>query len=265
MTPVGHCYFSVIGRTDRQSAACQSAAVLVSMMCWRWLTVTWRQAHPGALARHPIHAERPQKGCRKVASGLHGSLRFGRSSVALFGIMCKSLSRAMLGSLLVVAAMTQTGCWSPPVSDVQPKGEPRLIQGAIAVKSVKPSATLQSVNPDALAITLLGAGDSRPVSYRVSPKVGKLNRLKAGDRVQATVLEELTVYVSREGQPPDTDDLPRDVDARVLSVDRSYRLLTLRYPNGPDETFKVTTQVRLDKMEAGDAVSIRPIEAIALR
>ncbi len=171
----------------------------------------------------------------------------------------------MLGPLLVAAVLAQTGCWSPPVSDVQPKGEPGLIQGAITVKSVKPPATIQSVDLTAPAITILAMGEARPVSYRVSATAGKLNGLKAGGRVQVTVLEELTIHVSRDGRLPDSDRSPLDVDARVLSVDRSYRLLTLRYPNGKDETFKVSRQVRLDRMEAGDAVSIRPIEAIELR
>jgi hypothetical protein len=171
----------------------------------------------------------------------------------------------MLAALLVVAALAQSGCWSPPVANVQPKGEPRLIESAIVVESVKSHATIQSLDPQSRSITLLSPGETRPVTYSVGPHVGTLDRLKAGGRVRATVGEELTVYVQRDGRPPDTDGLPSDVDARVLSVDRSYRLLTLRFPNGGDETFKVSGRVRLDEMEAGDAVSIRPIQATALR
>lgn len=173
--------------------------------------------------------------------------------------------RPVRRALLVVAALAQTACWSPPVANVQPKGEPRLIEDAIAVESVKPHAIIQSLDPEARSITVLSIGDDRPVSYRVGPRVRKLNRLKASDRVQATVVEELTVYVLRDGRPPDTAASPHDVDARVLSVDRSYRLLALRFPKGHDETFKVRRRVRLDEMEAGDAVSSRPVKAIALR
>jgi hypothetical protein len=173
--------------------------------------------------------------------------------------------RAVLGALLVVAALALSACWSPPVANVQPRGEPRLIEGAIVVESVKPHAIIQSLDQQARSITLLSPGETQPVTYSVGPHVGTLDRLKAGDRVQATVGEELTVYIRRDGQPPDTDGLPSDVDARVLSVDNSYRLLTLRFHNGRDETFKVSGRVRLDEMEAGDAVSIRPIQATALR
>jgi hypothetical protein len=175
--------------------------------------------------------------------------------------------RRLAGSLLPIVAVALAGCWSPPIATVQPKGAPRLIEGAIAVESVEPPAVVQSVDLHAHAITVLGRGEDRPVSYRVSPKVKNLDRLKVGDTIQATVAEELTVYVSAngQGQPPVAGGLPPNVDARVLSVDRSYRLLTLRFPDGRDETFKVGLQVKLDEMEAGDAVSIQPVEAIALR
>lgn len=174
--------------------------------------------------------------------------------------------RAIAGPVLV-AAFLLTGCWSPPVGTVQPKGEPRLIEDGIAVESVKPPAIVQSIRRDAHVITVLGKEDSNPVSYRVGPAVRNLDRLQVGDEVRATVDEQLTIYVLRDGQaqPVGNDGSPRNVDARVLSVDCSYRLLTLRFPNGYDETFKVSRSVKLDEMEAGDAVSITPVEAIKLR
>jgi len=57
----------------------------------------------------------------------------------------------------------------------------------------------------------------------------------------------------------------RNPDAKVLSVDPSYRLLTLQYPNGQAQTFKVGLDVKLLEMEPGDIVVIRTMELIALR
>ena len=173
----------------------------------------------------------------------------------------------MAGPLLLVTVIQLAGCWSAPTATVQPRGESRLIQGAIAVESVKPPAVIQSIDPDAHEMTVRGQAQTGPVTYRVSPAVRNLSRLQAGDRVRATVAEELTVYVARDGQnrPTGADGSLQTVDARVLSVDRSYRLLTLRLPDGYDETFKVSRSVKLDEMEAGDAVSIIPVEMIALR
>jgi Cu/Ag efflux protein CusF len=175
----------------------------------------------------------------------------------------------MPGTLLLVAALTLPGCWSAPVASLQSKGKPRLIQGAIAVavESVKPPAVVQSVDHDARGITVLSPEEARLVSYKVGSNVSNLKRFKAGDKVQATVAEELTVYVRRDGHLPSAGGSPQAVvtDARVLSVDPSYRLVTLHFPDGHNETFKVSLRVKLDEMETGDEVTIQPVEAIALR
>jgi Cu/Ag efflux protein CusF len=169
----------------------------------------------------------------------------------------------MTGPLLLVAALALPGCWSPQVAGVQPKGEPRLIQGAIAVESVKPPAVVQSVDRDGRAITVLSPGK---VSYKVGSQVSNLDRFKAGDKVEVTAAEELTVYVSRDGRVPSAALSPHTVtDAQVLSVDASYRVVTLHFPDGHNESFKVSRRVKLDDMETGDEVAIRPVEAIALR
>jgi hypothetical protein len=175
----------------------------------------------------------------------------------------------MPASLLLVAALALPGCWSAPIARLQPKGTPRPIQGAVvlAAESVKPPAVVQSVDLAAREITVLPPGEPRLISYKVDLKVTNLGRLKAGDRVQATVAEELTVYVTGAGDRPIAGGSSDTIvtDAQVLSLDPSYRLMTLHFPDGRDETLKVSRRVKLDEMEMGDEVSIRPVEAIALR
>jgi len=70
--------------------------------------------------------------------------------------------------------------------------------------------------------------------------------------------------VLRDGQLPGAGAAPA-VHARVLAVDPSYRLLKLQYPDGENETIKVPLGTKLEQMEAGDSVVIRPVEVIALR
>jgi hypothetical protein len=180
-----------------------------------------------------------------------------------------SPSCAMPGSLLLVAALALPGCWSAPIATLQSKGNPHLIQGAIAVpvESVKPLAVVQSVDLAARAITVQRPGEARLISYKVGLSASNLERLKAGDRVQATVAEELTVYVRRDGDLPSVGGSPHTVvtDAQVLSVDPSYRLVALHFPDGHTEMFKASLRVKLDKMETGDEVTIRRVEAVALR
>jgi hypothetical protein len=175
----------------------------------------------------------------------------------------------MPGPLLLVAVLVLPGCWSAPMATLQSKGKPHLVQGAIAVdvQSVKPPAVVQSVDLDGRAITMLSPGKGRLVSYKVGSNVSNFERLKAGDSVRATIAEELTVYVRRDGHLPSADGSPHTLvsDARVLSVDPGYRLVTLHFPDGHTEMFKASLRVKLDQMETGDEVTIRPVEAVALR
>lgn len=55
------------------------------------------------------------------------------------------------------------------------------------------------------------------------------------------------------------------MNAKVSSVDSSYRVLTVQYPNRQHETFKVGLQVNLREMEAGDSIVIRTGEVVAVR
>jgi hypothetical protein len=176
------------------------------------------------------------------------------------------LHRAMLNPLSVAAALAVSGCWTAPVADVQPKGEPRLIQSGIGVESVKDPAIVQSVDPSARTL-VLSSRQGAARTYQAPPQVPNLDRIKAGDTVRATVAEELTVYVLRDGQLPGAGGTRETItsDARVLWVDPSYRLLTLRYPDGHDETLKVGLGVKLGEMEPGDEVVIRPLELRSLQ
>lgn len=225
-------------------------------------------AHRMALREQPLggEIERFMLNAAEVSNyaALIGNVRFAAPHTRLTVIQ----GRASV-ALLVVATLALTGCWTAPVASVQPKGEPHLIQEGIAVQARKSPAIVRSVDASARSIVLSTPGDSAAVSYRVGPEVRKLDRIKVGDRVRVTVAEELAVYVLRDGRllGPGGVPVPEAIasNARVLSVDPSYRLLTLKFPNGYTETLKVHRRVMLDEMGAGDAVVIRPVEIVALR
>ena len=168
---------------------------------------------------------------------------------------------------VLAVAMGLGGCWTAPVASVQPKGEPRLIQGAVAVESVKNPAVVQSIDASTRTVVVLNPANLARTVYKVGPKVSNFEQIKAGDTVQATVAEELTILVMKKGQPQaEGGNVERlDADAKVLMVDPSYRLLTLQYPDGHTETFKVGLDVRLQQMDPGDDVMIRAVETVALR
>ena len=177
----------------------------------------------------------------------------------------KTLNRAMVTLLLLVIAPALAGCWTAPIANVQPKGEARLIQSAIPVESVKHRVTVQSVDADRRVI-VLNFSEGATATFKPRPQMA-FHQIRAGDKVQATVAQELTVYVLKNGQVPGTGGKPEtlEADAKVLRVDPSYRLLTLQYPNGQAQTFKVGLDVKLLEMEPGDIVVIRTMDLIALQ
>jgi len=174
---------------------------------------------------------------------------------------------------LLNAAMTSsitallTGCWPVPQASIQPKGEPRIIESGIMVTSERSRQIVQAVDGRAQLITVSGLDRRFPRTYRVAPDVSGLRQVEVGNRVRLRLAEELTVYVpsTAPAQQISGQGSRGEEDARVLSVDRSYRVLTLQYPNGRTEGLKVGQQVRLRDMEPGDSVVIQSIEVTSIR
>ncbi len=168
--------------------------------------------------------------------------------------------------LLSVMAITLAGCWTAPVADVQPKGDARLIQGAIPVVAVKDRATVQSIDVDQ-GVIVLNFTDGLTAAVKPGPRVKNFSKIRAGDKAKATVARELSVYILIDGRLPGADGKLETVriDAKVMDIDRAYRLLTLQYPNREVEVLKVGLDTKLSEMEAGDSVVIKTTELLALR
>jgi len=160
-------------------------------------------------------------------------------------------NRAVAHFVLLAAILALPGCW--------------IVADHIRVRSVVDPAVVQAVDPKARTLVLVCARCWSPGVYPVGPTVAGLAQLRPGGRVRAIVLDELSVYVLRAGDPASIAGENIQPQARVLFADPTYRLLTIRYPDGGQETFKVSLDVKLGAIQAGDAVVIRPVELIALR
>jgi len=168
--------------------------------------------------------------------------------------------------LLVPAApIILGGCWTPPNANVQPAGQARLIQSGITIPCEKDPATVQAVDVTARTITLKLADDAT-ASYKVGAKVNNLDWFQPGNQVSATVTEQLAVYLLDKGRLPDGATAESlGVNAKVLLVDPSYRLLTLQYPNGQRETVKPGLDTKLLEMAPGDSVVVTPHELTKIK
>jgi hypothetical protein len=172
----------------------------------------------------------------------------------------KTLRPAIIALLLSIMTLGLAGCWTPPNANVQPAGEPRLIQSAIPVESAKESATVQAIDAGQRTITFKFSDDT-VTTCKVGPQVKNFDKIQTGDKVKVTLAKELAVYLLKDGR---LGDAAVPFNARVQSVDPSYRLLTLQYTDGKTETFKVGLNAKLLEMAPGDAVVVRVTEATAI-
>ena len=157
------------------------------------------------------------------------------------------------------------GCWTPPNANVQPPGQAGLIQSGITVEIVQNPATVESVDAGRRTITLKRT-DGLARTYTVGPKVKNFDQVKAGDQVKATVTEDLAIYILENGRLPDgTTAETLGVNAKVLQVDPSYRILTLQYPNGQSEKLKPGLETRIQEISPGNSVVVRPGGLTAIR
>jgi hypothetical protein len=175
------------------------------------------------------------------------------------------MKKTIITLLPVITALTLTGCWTPPNANVQPKGEPRLIQSGIPVESQKKSATVESVDASQRVVNLKLA-DGTTTTCKVGPQVTDFGQLRSGDKVKVTLAEKLTVYVLKDGRLPVAGGKDETIysNAKVQSVDPSYRLLTLQYLNGQTEVFKVGLDAKVLEMQPGDDVVLHITEIKAV-
>jgi hypothetical protein len=168
--------------------------------------------------------------------------------------------------LPAITALTLTGCWTLPNANVQPVGEPRLIQSGIPVLSVKELATVESIDVSQRVITFK-LPDGTSTTCPAGPQVLNLDQIKVGDQIKVTLAEELTIYLLKDGRLPVAGGADETVacNAKVQLIDPSYRLLTLQYLNGSTETFKVGLDTKVLEIAPGDDVVVKIIEAKVIR
>jgi Cu/Ag efflux protein CusF len=172
-----------------------------------------------------------------------------------------------MAAMVTAFALTLTGCWTPPNANVQPAGKPGLIQGGIPVEVIQEPVTVESLDAGKHTITLKHT-DGTSKTFTVEPAVQNLDQVKVGDTIKATVKAELAIYILENGRLPNPDGTTRpktiNFNAKVLTVDPSYRLLTLQVSNGYTMTIKAGLDVLLEKMAPGDDVVMRSNEVTAI-
>ena len=166
-------------------------------------------------------------------------------------------------TLMAVATILLSGCWTAPNANLRPKGEPRVIEDSIEVETFMLPMRVESIDRVNRTVVVSSHG-AAPIQMRIAPGVRNWDDVRLGDQIRPRLKEQLTVYVAQQLESGRKGVTGSSDDSRVLLIDPSYRLLTVQYPNGRADTFKVSLNTRLKDMEPGDSVAIKLIEVVEL-
>ena len=166
----------------------------------------------------------------------------------------KTQKRILLG-LLSANALLLAGCSSTEPYFNQAKMNPSLAGGAIRVQARKLEASVQSVDVAKRTI-VLKTYENGANEFRVSNGVMNLDQVVPGNEVKVKIVDEDALFLS--GTPlPATGPGVSDFKTKIWNLDRSYRLITLVYPNNETRDFKVPLGTPLENVNPGDEVVVR--------
>src|SRR5208283_4901113 len=95
----------------------------------------------------------------------------------------KTLKSAAI-TLLPVAALALTGCWTAPTVLAPASGNPSLVGSMVVVESFKTTATVESIDAAERKIVLKRA-DGVTTTLKAGPNVVNFDQIKVGDEVKA--------------------------------------------------------------------------------
>ena len=154
--------------------------------------------------------------------------------------------------------------------------------GAIEVAAISATSKVTAVDPAKRTVTLTNeAGETN--TYQLGKNVRNFDQIKVGNQVKATLLESVAIDVNKSSGSPDASAgglvavapkgaMPgvvmaktRQVSAKIVSVDPQARTVTVEGPMGGKPTIKVGPKVNLSELQAGDNVTLRMTDALAIR
>jgi hypothetical protein len=155
--------------------------------------------------------------------------------------------------------------------------------GAVEVEAVTSSASVLAINFPNRTLTLVMPDGSKQ-QYKVSKEVNNFNQINVGDKVNATLVEALAVYLRQSSAPASAGEAEtvslapqakgaepgivmtdtKEVTGKVQFVDRKNHTVTLKFDDGSRKTVRVNKSVDLAGVKAGDDVTVRLTDALAV-
>jgi hypothetical protein len=179
------------------------------------------------------------------------------------------------------AVLALTGCGTPPVNPLATQSSPALAGGRVVIQTSQEKAVVTQLMPAQSAMDLRSPAGTT-TTCKVAPQITDASQIQVGARVKATLTDAVAIFLAKNGPPPSagagvTVSGPpeagqtasvvlqtTDSRAKVYSVDRSYRLLRLEYPDGSRKEYKVALPDTLEDVEKGDEAVVRTTEPLAI-
>jgi hypothetical protein len=144
--------------------------------------------------------------------------------------------------------------------------------GGVYEETFNASATVKAIDKSTRTITLKGKdGEGK---FTAPPEVRNFDQIRVGDRVKATMLSRLVIFVSPNAAPSSTSAemsarAPKgakpwglvaesfEVVGTIKSIDPNTRAVVIEFPGADTRTVKARPDVELSRYKAGDKLVIR--------
>ena len=155
------------------------------------------------------------------------------------------------------------------------------MRGGVVIDAATAIATVQSVDART-RIVVLRRPDGSLINYECGPEVLNFDQIKVGDQVTAQVADAVAIVLVKGGVPPSAGTATvivraplgakpggKIVDtvgftAKVVSVDKLNREVTLRMVDGSTQTVKVGPDIKLSHVKPGNDVGVRLTRAFMI-
>ena len=183
--------------------------------------------------------------------------------------------------LIPTAILSLAGCKTPPANPLANQSSPTLAGGRVVLQTSHEKAEVTELVAGKSDLALRSSAGTT-TRCKVAPEVANLGQVQVGSRVKVTLTDAVAIFPAKSGPPPSAGagvtvtGTPEsgqpgsvvlqttDVQAKVYSVDRSYRLLKLQYADGSRKEYKVSLPDTLENVAKGDEVVVRTTEPLVI-
>ncbi len=145
--------------------------------------------------------------------------------------------------------------------------------GTIEDKAVV-NVTVSAIDPKTRDITL-ATNDGKKVTFTAGPEIRNFDQIHQGDKVEATIIQRMTVFVKSGNEDPTATHAaalaraPKgaqpgaivaetfEVTATVKAIDTTNRTASLQFVDGTVRNVPVRSDVDLTRYHVGDTVVMR--------